>query len=150
MKLKNYAYRCMAVVCAIVAVACVDENFSLDKVSKEVSVIDGETILPLGSLEKQTLGSLLGSDTDLPEGLVKNSDGSYEFTYVLDTTTIPAPEFELPTEFAIEAMETHFSIDLPTLDFTSYGTEVKESFDLNFDASAIEAVVQQFATEDDS
>lgn len=150
MKLKNYAYRCMAVVCAIVAVACVDENFSLDKVSKEVSVIDGETILPLGSLEKQTLGSLLGSDTDLPEGLVKNSDGSYEFTYVLDTTTIPAPEFELPTEFAIEAMETNFSIDLPTLDFTSYGTEVKESFDLNFDASAIEAVVQQYATEDDS
>ena len=131
MKLKNYAYRCVAVVCAIVAVACVDEEFSMDKVSKEVSVLDGETILPLGSLEKQTLGSLLGSDTELPEGIVKNEDGSYEFRYELETTSVSADDFELPSSFDIAASSSSFNIDLPSLDFSNYGAGVKETFGLD-------------------
>ena len=131
MKLKNYAYRCLAVVCAIVAVACVDEDFSLDKVSKEVSVFDGETVLPLGSLEKQTLGSLLGSETELPESIIKNEDGSYEFFYELETTSVSAGDFELPTSFDIEASSSSFSIDLPSLDFSTYGAGVKETFGLD-------------------
>ena len=131
MKLKNYAYRCVAVVCAIVAVACVDEEFSMDKVSKEVSVLDGETILPLGSLEKQTLGSLLGSDTELPEGLYKNEDGSYEFRYLIPEDKFSASDIELPTEFKIEAMESSFEIDLPTLDFSSNGVEFEQSVGLD-------------------
>ena len=131
MKLKNYAYRCMAVVCAIVAVACVDEEFSVDKVSKEVSLFDGKTILPLGSVEKQTLGSLLGSEAELPEGIIKNEDGSYEFFYELETTSVSADKFELPTSFDIAASSSSFSIDLPSLDFSSYGAGVKETFSLN-------------------
>lgn len=148
MKLKNYAYRCVAVVCAIVAVACVDEEFSFDKVSKEISVIDGETILPLGSLEKQTLGSLLGSDTELPEGFVKNPDGSYVYTYSLPSEPITAPNFELPTEFEIGAMETRFEIDLPTLDFTTYGTKVEESFDLNFQIAEFSTLIEKYPLDD--
>lgn len=131
MKLKNYAYRCMAVVCAVVAVSCVDENFSFDKVSKEVSVIDGETILPLGSLEKQTLGGLLGSDTELPEGIVKNEDGSYEFRYEIPTEIVSAGEFELPTSFEISEMGSTFNVELPTLDFDSYRQKIEEDFGLN-------------------
>lgn len=131
MKLKNYAYRCLAVVCAIVAVACVDEEFSFDKVSTEVSIFDGETILPLGSLEKQTLGDLLGSDTELPEGIVKKEDGSYEFFYELETTSVSADEFELPTSFDIAASASSFNIDLPSLDFSNYGAGVTETFGLD-------------------
>lgn len=131
MKLKNYAYRCMAVVCAIVAVACVDEEFSVDKVSKEVSLFDGKTILPLGSVEKQTLGSLLGSETELPEGIIKNEDGSYEFRYELETTSVSADDFELPTSFDIAASSSSFNIDLPSLDFSNYGAGVKETFGLD-------------------
>lgn len=132
MKLKNYAYRCMAVVCAIVAVACVDEEFSVDKVSKEVSLFDGKTILPLGSVEKQTLGNLLGEDTELPEGLTKKEDGSYEFFKPLlpvESTTFD--KFELPTSFDIAASSSSFSIDLPSLDFSTYGAGVKETFGLD-------------------
>ena len=131
MKLKNYAYRCVAVVCAIVAVACVDEDFSFDKVSKEVSVFDGETILPLGTLEKQTLGSLLGSDTELPEGVIKGEDGSYEFRYELETTSVSAGDFELPNSFDIAASASSFNIDLPSLDFSNYGAGVTETFGLD-------------------
>ncbi len=131
MKLKNYVYRCMAVVCAIVSVACVDKEFSMDKVSKEVSVLDGETILPLGSLEKQTLGSLLGSDTELPEGIVKNEDGSYAFHYELKEDKFSAGDFELPTSFDIAASSSKFDIDLPSLDFSNYGAGVKETLGLD-------------------
>lgn len=131
MKLKNYAYRCVAVVCAIVAVACVDEDFSFDKVSKEVSVFDGETILPLGTLEKQTLGSLLGSDTELPEGVIKGEDGSYEFRYELETTSVSAGDFELPNSFDIAASSSSFNIDLPSLDFSTYGAGVEETFGID-------------------
>ena len=131
MKLKNYAYRCMAVVCAIVAVSCVDEEFSMDKVSKEVSVIDGKTVLPIGSLEKVSLGDLLGSETELPEGIIKNEDGSYEFRYELETTSVSAGDFELPTSFDIAASSSSFNIDLPSLDFSTYGAGVKETFGLD-------------------
>ncbi|MBO7282002.1 MAG: hypothetical protein J6U73_01200 [Alistipes sp.] len=149
MKLKNYAYRCVAVVCAIVAVACVDEEFSMDKVSKEVSVLDGETILPLGSLEKQTLGSLLGSDTELPEGIVKNEDGSYAFHYELKEDKFSASDFELPTEFTIEAMESSFEIDLPTLDFDDYGTTIEESFDLELEVGFINDLLEYYPLDGD-
>ena len=130
MKLKNYAYRCMAVVCAIVAVACVDEDFSFDKVSKEVSVLDGETTLPIGTLERQTLGDLLGTDTELPEGIIKREDGSYEFFYELETTSVSVDDFELPSSFDIAASSSSFNIDLPSLDFSTYGAGVEETFGL--------------------
>ena len=131
MKLKNYAYRCMAVVCAIVAVSCVDEEFSMDKVSKEVSVIDGKTVLPIGSLEKVSLGDLLGSETELPEGIIKNEDGSYELFYELPAANIAPDGFELPTSFDIAASSSSFNIDLPSLDFSNYGAGVEETFGLN-------------------
>lgn len=129
MKLKNYAYRCVAVVCAIVAVACVDENFSIDKVSKEVSVLDGKTVLPLATFEKVTLGDLL-KDADTSK-LQKNEDGSYSFTYPIPEDTISPGDFELPTSFPIEEIGSSFSVDLPSLDFGTYSAGVDEEFGLN-------------------
>lgn len=147
MKLKNYAYRCMAVVCAIVAVACVDEDFSFDKVSKEVSVLDGETTLPIGTLEKQTLGDLLGTDTELPDGIIKHEDGSYEFFYELETTTVSAGDFELPTSFDIAASSSSFNIDLPSLDFSTYGAGVEETFGIDLPVGAyIQGLLQDVGT----
>lgn len=144
MKLKNYAYRCMAVVCAIVAVACVDEDFSFDKVSKEVSVLDGETTLPIGTLEKQTLGDLLGTDTELPDGIIKHEDGSYEFFYELETTTVSAGDFELPTSFDIAPSASSFNIDLPSLDFSNYGAGVTETFGIDLPVGAyIQGLLQK-------
>jgi hypothetical protein len=103
----------------------------MDKVSKEVSVIDGKTVLPIGSLEKVSLGDLLGSETELPEGIIKNEDGSYEFFYELETTSVSAGDFELPTSFDIAASSSSFNIDLPSLDFNTYGAGVKETFGLD-------------------
>lgn len=129
MKLKSYAYRCVAVVCAIVAVACVDENFSIDKVSKEVSVLDGKTVLPVGTFEKMCLGDLL-KDVDTSE-LQKNEDGSYTFVIDIAEEKISASDFELPTTFEIEEMGSTFAVDnMPSLDFDSYTAGVNETFGL--------------------
>ena len=136
MKLKNYAYRCMAVVCAIVAVACVDEDFSFDKVSTEVSVLDGKTVLPIGTFEKQTLGDLL-KDVDLSK-LTKNEDGSYTFTYEVEPQTLSPGDVELPTSFAIEEMGSNFDFALPSVNFSEYGVKVDENFALELELGAFE------------
>ena len=131
MKLKNYAYRCLAVVCAIVAVSCVDENFSVDKVSTEVSVLDGKTVLPIGSFEKVSLGDLLGSDTELPEMLVRHEDGSYELFYEIPADNLTPDGFEFPTSIEIGEVGSSFPVDMPSVDFGSYTAGVNETFGLN-------------------
>ena len=140
MKLKNYAYRCMAVVCAIVAVACVDEDFSFDKVSKEVSVIDGKTTLPIGSLEKQTLGSLLGADTELPAGFVKNEDGSYTFTDGMEPESAGLGDFDLSqlTSFTLDRMASEFDVDLPSLSFDAPALKVDAQTPINTDIAPVQ------------
>ena len=140
MKLKNYAYRCLAVVCAIVAVACVDENFSFDKVSTEVSVINEKTVLPLGSFKRQTLGDMLkGVNLD---GLTQKEDGSYEFTYEMPDTTFSAgDDFELPSSFTIEEISESFSVDLPQLNFSEYSADFSETFSLNTNLGSLGALL---------
>ena len=145
MKLKNYAYRCMAVVCAIVAVACVDEDFSFDKVSKEVSVIDGKTTLPIGSLEKQTLGSLLGADTELPAGFVKNEDGSYTFTDRMEPESAGLGDFDLSqlTSFTLERMASEFEVELPSLSFDAPALKVDAQTPINTDIAPVQNFLAQ-------
>lgn len=138
MKLKNYAYRCMAVVCAIVAVSCVDEEFSMDKVSKEVSVIDGKTVLPIASVEKIYLGDLLGSEEELPEWVVRNEDGSYMIYKELPEDSFAPEGFELPRSFEIPEIGSSFEVALPSLDFGSYSTKVDENFGLNLSGAVFD------------
>lgn len=141
MRLKNYAYRCLAVVCAIVAVACVDENFSFDKVSTEVSVINEKTVLPLGSFKRQTLGDML-KQVEM-DALTKNEDGSYEFIYEMPDTTFSAGEdFELPTSFTIDEISQSFDVELPQLDFSSYAVDFSEGFNLNTDLGFLSSLLQ--------
>lgn len=145
MKLKNYAYRCMAVVCAIVAVACVDEDFSFDKVSKEVSVIDGKTTLPIGSIEKQTLGSLLGADTELPAGFVKNEDGSYTFSDRMEPESAGLGDFDLSqlTSFTLDKMASEFEVELPSLSFDAPALKVDAQTPINTDIGPVQVFLEQ-------
>ena len=59
MRVKHYAYRLLAVVCAFATIACVDDSFRLDNISTEVTVGSGTTTLPLGYLNDKTLGELI-------------------------------------------------------------------------------------------
>ena len=125
MKLKKYAYRCLAVVCAAVTVACVDDQYRLDEVNTEISVISEKTVLPLGTFEQKRLGEFM-KDVELPEVVVRNEDGSYEVKYKIDTT-ISAGDFTLQSSFEIPGAENSFPVSLPALNFDGknfdFGTE---------------------------
>lgn len=138
MKLKNYAYRCVAVICAIVAVSCVDRDFSIRDVSTEVSVFEGKTVLPVASVEKIYLGDLLGSEEDLPEWVVRNEDGSYMIYKELPEDSFAPEGFELPTSFEIPEIGSSFEVALPSLDFGSYSTKVDENFGLNLSGAVFD------------
>lgn len=115
MKLKKYAYRCLAVVCAVVTVACVDDQYRLDEVNTEISVISEKTVLPVGTFEQKRLGEFM-KDVELPEVVVRNEDGSYEVKYKIDTT-ISAGDFTLQSSFEILGAESSFPVSLPALNF---------------------------------
>lgn len=140
MKLKKYACRCMAVVCAVVAVACMDDTYRLDELNTEISVFEEKTVLPLGTFEQKRLGDLM-QDVELPEIVDRNEDGSYEVKYKIDTT-ISAGEFSLQSSFEIPGAESSFPVSLPALNLDGmkfdFGTDpfsipaldiIKESID---------------------
>lgn len=113
MKLKKFACRCMAVVCAVASVACMDDNYRLDELNTEVSVFGEKTVLPLGTFEQKRLGEFM-KDVELPEVVVRNEDGSYEVKYKIDTT-ISAGDFSLQSSFEIPGAESSFRLDIPAL-----------------------------------
>lgn len=125
MKLKKFACRCMAVVCAVASVACMDDNYRLDELNTEVSVFGEKTVLPLGTFEQKRLGEFM-KDVELPEVVVRNEDGSYEVKYKIDTT-ISAGDFSLQSSFEIPGAESTFPVSLPALNLDgmefNFGTE---------------------------
>ena len=65
MRINHYVYRLLGAVCAFATIACVDQSFELNDISKEVTVGSGKTTLPIGYIEDKTIGDLLeGQEID--------------------------------------------------------------------------------------
>lgn len=143
MRLKKYACRCFAVVCAIVSVACQENIETIDKVNTEVSVLQERTTLPLGSFEGASLGDLIGEDKQLPEGFVRTEEG-YEFQFKIDTTISAGEDFSVPSFFEIPGSSSKFPVSLPKLSLDGLnfkiGTGANEIPALSAFSSAIEKI----------
>lgn len=143
MRLKKYACRCFAVVCAVVSVACQENIETIDKVNTEVSVLQERTTLPLGSFEGASLGDLIGEDKQLPEGFVRTEEG-YEFQFKIDTTISAGEDFSVPSSFDIPSSSSEFPVSLPKLSLDGLnfeiGTEAFEIPALSAFSSAIEKI----------
>ncbi len=143
MRLKKYACRCFAVVCAIVSVACQENIETIDKVNTEVSVLQERTTLPLGSFEGASLGDLIGEDKQLPEGFVRTEEG-YEFQFKIDTTISAGEDFSVPSSFDIPGSSSKFPVSLPKLSLDGLnfeiGTKAFEIPALSAFSSAIEKI----------
>lgn len=143
MRLKKYACRCFAVVCAVVSVACQENIETIDKVNTEVSVLQERTTLPLGSFEGASLGDLIGEDKQLPEGFVRTEEG-YEFQFKIDTTISAGEDFKVPSSFEIPGSSSKFPVSLPKLSLDGLnfeiGTEAFEIPALSAFSSAIEKI----------
>ena len=116
MRAKRYAYRLLGAVCALATIACVDQSFDLNNVSKEVTVGSGTTTLPLGYLNDKSLGELLeGNDI---EGLHADENGDLSYRYASESETIDIEgitnEFEIPqitNSFIVEYPDFEVSVD---------------------------------------
>ena len=145
MRLKNYAYHCLAVVCAIVAVSCVDKDFSVDKVSTEVSVFEGKTVLPIGTFEKCSLGDLLGDSlSDL-----RKEDGTYSFSEEQEPKSLSEDlNFNLDElkSFTLEEVASDFDINLPSITFDAPAIEIDAETAINTDIAPVQNFLSTLAS----
>ena len=126
MKPKDFALRCLAVVCAVVIVSCVDKNYNLDDVSTEVTVITNKTKLFIGELENKSIGDLLG-DKEV-EGLVKDENGN--FTYSYSGKGEPQAIEGIDASYTVPGITNKFKVDYPSFNLDMKGIDLKEESDV--------------------
>ena len=122
MRLRNYAYRIIGAVCAIAFVACVDESFNLDNVSKEVTLGGGTTTLPLGQLENKSIGDLLGGQAIA--GLETDENGNLLFSFAGAGDSISVEG--LTTSFTIPKIESTFEVEYPEYSLDMQSVVIKD------------------------
>ena len=122
MKLLNFACRMLAVMLIVVTTACVDKDYRIDEVSSEITLISGTTKLHIGGLEQKSLGELLG-DTEV-EGLNKDAEGNYAYTYSGVGETIKIEDFE--NRFTIPATESQFTVEYPSFALDMEGVVIND------------------------
>ena len=127
MRIKSYAYRILGAVCAFATIACVDQSFDLNNVSKEVTVGSGKTTLPIGYIEDKTLGDLLeGQDI---EGLTIDENGNLSFGYEGESETINIEG--ISTEFEIPQIANAFKVEYPSFNFDMRAIAIEANETIN-------------------
>lgn len=128
MKLIDFAFRCIATVGAVVAVACVDQSFDLKDVSTEVTIGQGTTQLYVGTLEQKSIKELLGEEKI--DGLGKDDEGNFIFSYSGEGDPIVVDGIE--NSFPVAGFENTFVVEYPTFDFDMTGIVIDEHENVNF------------------
>lgn len=127
MKTKKHVYRLIGAICALAAVACVDESFDLSDVSTDITIgSDKTTLLPLGYLEEKTLGDLMG-DQEI-EGLERDENGNYSMHFEGDMDDFDVEGIDHVVE--IPAINSSFVTDYPKFGLTGHVQKVDEYFDI--------------------
>lgn len=128
MKLIDFAFRCIATVGAVVAVACVDQSFDLKDVSTEVTVGQGTTQLYVGTLEQKSIKELLGEEKI--DGLGKDDEGNFIFSYSGEGDPIVVDGIE--NSFLVAGFENTFVVEYPTFNFDMTGIVIDEHENVDF------------------
>lgn len=134
MKFFSNVCHTLCVISALVLVGCVDESYRIDEVSTEVTLVQGETTLPLGSLERMTLDDLM-KETEV-EGLKKDENGNYTFSF--GDKGEPISVEGVTTSFKIPETGSSFNIEFPEFNLAGERVSLTADQDLvvNVDALA--------------
>ena len=138
MKLQNCACRIFAVMLIVATTACVDSDFRIDEVSGEVTLITGKTKVYVGALDQMTLGDLLG-DTEV-EGLEKDAEGNYAYTYSGKGETIKIEDFE--NRFTIPATESQFTVEYPSFALDMGGVVIDDDANIDVNTDKLDEIAQ--------
>lgn len=134
MSFRGFIFRCFAVACGVVAVACVDEGYDLKDVSKEVTVGQGTTQLFIGKLERKTFKDLL-ADNKI-EGLTADEYGNYTYNYEGKGETISIEG--ITTNFDVPYTVNEFTVEYPKFDIEMERIVIDENKDLTVDLANLE------------
>ena len=129
MKPFNYLLRSLVALSLVAMVACVDENFKVKDTSLEVTVGDGETVLPLAFMEKTTIKELF--DMEEATDLTIDEEGNITYTYGGAAQSVDIEPFD--TSFEVPASVSNISSDTyPALDeLLGQSYDLSEVFDLD-------------------
>ena len=119
----RYISRAICAVFMIFFVSCVDNSYRIDEVSTEVTIATEKTTLPIGYLERKSIGDLLAEQTI--EGLIKDENGNYSFEVSSEGETIKFDK--ITTEFTIPEISSSFDVDYPEFDFEMAALEISET-----------------------
>lgn len=114
----------VAAMALFVVTACVDKNLQLDKVSTEVAIGGDVTTLPIGYLDKQTLGDIINLEDT--EGMTVDEDGNYSLAFAGDGDEITIAGIE--NKFSINKTVTTFSTEYPEFDITGEKSVIDDPF----------------------
>lgn len=139
-------YRMSAMACAFLMVACIDDSFRLDEVSKEVTLgQESTTTLPIGFLDKMCLGDMI--DTEDIKGLTIDENGNYAISYAQEPKSI---EIEgVTTSFDIPRTSTSFMVTYPSFDIETAPVELHESPTVAMDIDQYNIGGNQYYVPDD-
>ena len=119
----RYISRAICAVFMIFLVSCVDNSYRIDEVSTEVTIATEKTTLPIGYLERKSIGDLLAEQTI--KGLTKDENGNYSFEVSSEGETLKFDK--ITTEFTIPEISSSFDVDYPEFDFEMAALEISET-----------------------
>ena len=129
MKPFNYLLRSLVALSLVAMVACVDENFKVKDTSLEVTIGEGETVLPLAFMEQTPLKELF--DMEDATDLTIDEEGNITYTYGGAAQSVDIEPFD--TSFEVPASVSNiFSEAYPALDeLLGQSYDLGEVFDLD-------------------
>ena len=129
MKPFNYLLRSFVALSLVAMVACVDENFKVKDTSLEVTVGQGETVLPLAYMEKTTIKELF--DMEEATDLTIDEEGNITYTYGGAAQSVDIEPFD--TSFEVPASVSNISSEAyPALEeLLGQSYDLNEVFDLD-------------------
>lgn len=129
--------RWLLALCVVVATGCVDDSFRIDEVSTEVTIGQGTTTIPLGSVGRKTLGDLLAEAEGI-DTLLTNRDGRYVIGIDDDGSyTIDGIEHIVN----IPAISGEFRVDYPEFALTGHAHQIDDYVDVTTDYGALSLLV---------
>lgn len=143
MRLISNFGRTMCAMLLLFVVGCVDENYRIDQIDTEVTIATGTTTLPLGALEKMTLGELM-EDTEI-KGLEKDENGNY--CYNFNDKGEPISINGVTTSFKIPDAGNSFSITFPEFNLTGKEVVIDADEDVTINVESLEQFMPDGYTE---
>lgn len=128
MKAKHLLTCLCTAILLVFTTACVDKDFQLDNLSTEITVGGESTTLPLGYLEKKSLGEIIDEE-DLDGLKIDPATGAYALVYFGEGEEISIEGID--SRFEVPETMSSFTTECPSFDLIGEGCDIQDVFYVN-------------------